>query len=363
MTSHPLSDATSAPKEDELEISLFGKGVGESVIVHLGGGEWMVVDSFINRETGRPIALDYLDRIGLTPKNAVSRVVVSHWHDDHILGTSTLVDELPNAEVFLSAALRLDEIRNLIAASECPAVVPPTGIDEMAQVLRKLGARKRETHVSPSFALAEGRVYKGSHCEVFALSPSGGTFTRALEQLAPFLPAVGTRKRRISHEPNAFSIVLHVCFRGHGVLLGSDLEASSDTSTGWRAIVGLANNFKRSGVFKVAHHGSPNADCDGIWEALLEPSPRAILTPYLAGVCPRPSRQDVDRLRSRTPLVYCAGPSSPQKSRDLSAAALRMIRAGGATIRSCEASIGHVRVRIDGSGSQAVELFGSARQL
>ena len=39
------------PRTDELEVSLFGPGVGECVIVHLGAGEWMVVDSCLDPAT------------------------------------------------------------------------------------------------------------------------------------------------------------------------------------------------------------------------------------------------------------------------------------------------------------------------
>ena len=37
-------DVTRPPAPDELEVSLFGRGVGECAVVHLGSGEWLVVD-------------------------------------------------------------------------------------------------------------------------------------------------------------------------------------------------------------------------------------------------------------------------------------------------------------------------------
>src|SRR5262245_58961005 len=53
------------PASDEVEISLFGPGIGECSVVHLGGGQWMVVDSCIDRSTRRPVALEYLAEIGV----------------------------------------------------------------------------------------------------------------------------------------------------------------------------------------------------------------------------------------------------------------------------------------------------------
>jgi glyoxylase-like metal-dependent hydrolase (beta-lactamase superfamily II) len=58
--------------------------VGESLVVHLGDGDWMVVDSFVDRQTGRPVALDYLTRLGLSPEKVLRHIVISHWHDDHM---------------------------------------------------------------------------------------------------------------------------------------------------------------------------------------------------------------------------------------------------------------------------------------
>ena len=55
------------PRTDEIELSVFGSGIGESLLVHLGFDDWVVVDSCIVRETGQPAALDYLREIGVSP--------------------------------------------------------------------------------------------------------------------------------------------------------------------------------------------------------------------------------------------------------------------------------------------------------
>jgi len=59
------TDAHAPPAVDELEVSVFGPGVGECVLVHFGEGEWMVVDSCLDRATSRPAALDYLTELGV----------------------------------------------------------------------------------------------------------------------------------------------------------------------------------------------------------------------------------------------------------------------------------------------------------
>ena len=40
---------TSAPSAREIEVSLFGPGYGECVLVHLGEGQWMIVDSCVEQ--------------------------------------------------------------------------------------------------------------------------------------------------------------------------------------------------------------------------------------------------------------------------------------------------------------------------
>lgn len=50
------------PQNTQLEISLIGTGggYGESVVIHLGYNNWIVVDSCIDPFTKRSIPLDYL---------------------------------------------------------------------------------------------------------------------------------------------------------------------------------------------------------------------------------------------------------------------------------------------------------------
>ena len=76
MSGGVLSELT-GPRPDEIEVSLLGPGYGESVVVHLGDGEWMVVDSCTGRD-GEPAALKYLDRIGVDPGSAVRMIVATH---------------------------------------------------------------------------------------------------------------------------------------------------------------------------------------------------------------------------------------------------------------------------------------------
>ena len=97
-----------APDEDEVEVTLLGPGYDESVVVHIGHGRWIVVDSCIN-DAGKPQALEYLRTIGVEARCAVSLIVATHWHDDHIRGMAKLVDVCETADFCCAAALRQEE--------------------------------------------------------------------------------------------------------------------------------------------------------------------------------------------------------------------------------------------------------------
>src|SRR4051794_14613649 len=99
-----------APEFEEVEITVLGPGYGESVVVHLGDGDWAIVDSCIDRATDLPASIAYLRSIGVDPTSAVRLVVISHWHDDHIRGLTSTVTACPEARVVCSAAMHDSEI-------------------------------------------------------------------------------------------------------------------------------------------------------------------------------------------------------------------------------------------------------------
>src|SRR5688572_10415690 len=105
------------PWMDELEVSLFGAGVGEALCVHLGFGDWMVVDSCIEATSGQPVALEYLQLIGVDPSNAVKLVVNTHLHDDHARGVAAVLRQCAAATFACSAAATVMELLALIHAS------------------------------------------------------------------------------------------------------------------------------------------------------------------------------------------------------------------------------------------------------
>ena len=51
------SNVNIAPERSEIEVSLFGPGYGESIVLHLGENLWLIVDSCLDPLTRDPAPL------------------------------------------------------------------------------------------------------------------------------------------------------------------------------------------------------------------------------------------------------------------------------------------------------------------
>ncbi len=360
------------PATSELEISIFGPGVGECIVVHLGGGEWMVVDSCLGADAKTAVAIQYLQSLKVNLAEQVVLIVVTHWHDDHIRGMSQLVRACKSARFACSAALKTAEFLTLVAADKYIKFVEhSSGVSEFCDVLECLEERAKSKYSrGPAHWVSEGMVL---HCdgdlgvEVRGLSPSALTVSDSKGEIARLTPKLDGAIRRFRHvAPNDLSVALIVNTPGISALLGADLECGKAPERGWRAV--LASKVRpnvTSSVYKVAHHGSPNADLDDIWDRMTEANPFAVVTPYSRGKTPRPSDADVKRIKARPAIVHCTTWPAiwrPPRRR----AADKTMNEVARTRRALSDRFGQVRYRVPLQGTSTAvsfELFGSAVQL
>src|SRR5882724_1366508 len=300
-----MSDTLSEPPaHDEIEVSTFGPGVGECIVVHLGDGRWMVVDSFL--EDREPVALKYLRTIGISP-SAITDVVVTHWHDDHIGGAAKVLEAATSARFVCSGALNREEFKTLLKAY---ARVPAEGrLSEMVAMLRLNGARSggRRSH-APTWAMDGIYLMNEQNTQVCVLSPSHGTFSLAQQELGRLLPEEGPKLRPVAHTPNCIAVVLWVRVGNFCALLGSDLENTRDPGTGWGGVIG--STLRPTGLasmFKIPHHGSEGADEPAVWSKMLVPGCISVVTTFGALKDPLPRPSDLKRLGERTPHLYATG--------------------------------------------------------
>jgi glyoxylase-like metal-dependent hydrolase (beta-lactamase superfamily II) len=120
--------ADSLPGADEFEVSVFGPGTGESIVLHLGGGAWAIVDSCRYPPTNDPAPLAYLEQIGVSTSQ-VEFVFASHWHDDHVQGLAETLEACPRAEFGCSGAYTGHQFEALTL--EYPRSIKSAPIQEM----------------------------------------------------------------------------------------------------------------------------------------------------------------------------------------------------------------------------------------
>ena len=366
------------PQCGEVEVSVFGPGYGECILVHAGDDDWIIVDSCIDVTTREAVAVDYLSRIGVDPSQAVKIVVATHWHDDHVRGMAATVDACRNATFACSDALNTREFLTLVKAfAPRPMAAHGSGLQEFDGVVRILERRSRDgsgQSYSPVWATADRLLWRrdadvassGLQADVHSLSPSDASNLGARLKLRSLWPAEHRPKRRVAGTtPNLAAVVLWVTAGRQKILLGADLEETSDPYRGWTVI--LDSPTRPNGVataFKVSHHGSANGDHPRIWRELLDKKPTAVLTPFRRSGKRLPTPADIRRICARTPSAYITAPPEVARRRR-SPTVRRMLRQSIRSVQPVHGPMGHVRLRADGSdeGAWRVELFGAAKSL
>ena len=345
------------PGDDEFEVTLLGPGYGESVVLHIGGGTWILVDSCGRADA--PAALDYLRSIDLDPARVVELIVATHWHDDHIRGMARMVEVCANAAFCCASVLCHEEFLTAVHALEGRHVAAVgSGLREIHGTFSRL----REVHSAPTWASANRRLLSTDLCQVWSLAPADAAFADFLRELGRRLPEAGQAETRIrSLSPNEVAVVLWVAVDDIAVLLGSDLERR-----GWSTVVqDAARPAGKASVFKVPHHGSESAHEPGVWERMLDPAPFAMVTPWKRGGRVVPNRLDKQRILTNTPNAYVssAGASTaPVRRRDRMVE--RMVRQSGVRLRRTPTPDGvRLRRRIGARAPWRVELFGFACHL
>lgn len=259
----------SAPLRDEIEVSVFGPGYGESILVHIGEGEWIIVDSCIHPISKEPTPLTYLRRIGVNPAKAVKQVIATHWHDDHIRGLGQIVRECKSAEFVCSASLRPKEFLTLVNAYGPRSMMASSGVQEFYEIINSLKERElfsKNKMIPPKFASSDRCLWRhypnnlgaGQHCSIYSLSPSDASILKAQMEIANLIPHEKEPKRRIAAQsPNYVAVVLWIKIGDIFILLGSDLEETGEPGTGWSVIVSSKTRPSgRASLFKLPHHGS-----------------------------------------------------------------------------------------------------------
>ena len=323
------------PKATEAEITVFGPGYGESVVVHFGDDRWFLVDSTLGNRESKPASIRYLRSLGVDLEDSVELVIITHWHDDHIRGAVATIDACPKARICVSQALTEEEFRKFAGAlSSNTQSAHGSGVDEFIGVVERMmmagRGPLRGSQDKRILSIGAGHLSHNQSFELWTLSPSDFQTTVSEAKFADRQPEAGKAiKRAVPTGPNNHSVALWLVFGDANVILGADLETTADPRAGWDSVVSSKNRPQGPvDYLKVPHHGSVTGHHDGLWEDVLKGNPVAVLTPWNRNKgLPQPP--DIARLGGLTERLFFDGTDehlSPCKARSRSRKADAKIR-------------------------------------
>lgn len=338
------------PKQDEFEIILFGKGIGECILLHIKDNYWIVVDSFLDPASKRPVALKYLESLGLKPSEVIKQIVVTHWHDDHIRGISEILNECPVADFVCSIAIQEREFFKLVALqAQNRTISDGPGAKEFSNIFSLL----KKVNSFPKWAIVDRpltpQAPKIPGVKILCLSPSDkecSTFVAKIASIVSDIKYKNAQEKILYNKSENTAIVLWIDVEDFRVLLGADLEVTRDPDSGWDGVFrspGLPK--EKAKVYKVAHHGSKNAHKDAIWDELLEEQPYALLTPFTRSNLPR--KADVDRILHLTENGFSASQKGSPVPVKRSPAVERTMREVTKSKRIIENRLGAIQINFN----------------
>lgn len=343
---------------NEIEVSVFGQGYGESVLIHIGNNDWIIIDSCADNSKSTPVALEYVRSLGLDPGEVIKLIVISHWHDDHIRGMGMICRECKSAKIIFSSALNCKEFLTLAEVYKGgDGDIIPRGLREFSKVIEGLIETKGRDRIS--WAIADRPVWDNHKleseklwpCNIVSLSPSDHSFTLAQERIADLIYGNGDSTGVLmsnSINPNHISVVIHIVIGDIVVLLGGDLEETKDERTGWNIIVSSSRRPKaKAHIFKIPHHGSKTADNCMVWKEMVHPAPLSLVTSFNWGKCSLPNPDDIKRISAKSSRAFLSGQTKCTASKGRSRLVEKTIKESGAKIYPASYGIGQIKITID----------------
>lgn len=297
------------PESGALTLYILGPGFGESQVVSMPDGAWMVVDAC--DQGGGSATLGLLEHFGV---EKVTRLVVTHPDLDHIDGLVELLD----SDIEIERIWRYPHgslVRDFLG--EWAQEFGSSRYSTLQEVIDRL-----ESHATANRTFSaeyKARTWSsGGSYSVHVIAPTPHDVQRMRDQFNELLDVtkgdadVADRLvsfllgNQWSDRPNIVSLALTIEWGDWKVLLAGDLEEGTSSShSGWSGVLGLLEEDEQLelltdlSVVKVAHHGSDGACCGRAW-ALHSDSRRvqvACVTPFNRGSNQPPHLEALSGLR------------------------------------------------------------------
>jgi len=303
------------PQPNEIEVTLFGKGIGESTLVHFGDGHFAVIDSFINPVSKNPVVLDYLSAIGAS-YDKIDMVVATHWHIDHINGLAKILDTAsPSVKFVTYPIIKEEKFIQYIEAGNKVDIKNMSTTQEFSEIFEMI-VKKRvkldfSSHNKILFNVDKNNISHNNNVYFYALSPQDIELANYLLHLN--IPGKKTMTYSFPDD-NDISVVIWLDIGGNIILLGGDLEDKTTDDSGWKAVIKEHSLTGKADLFKVPHHGSVSSHNADIWSKLLQDKPVSILSVFNRSGLPQIS--DKNRIKALSSQTLIAGAAS-KKMKDL----------------------------------------------
>ncbi len=353
------------PAIDEVEVSIFGPGYGEAILIHLGAGEWVAIDSCINPLNGDVVPLAYLTKIGVALDTCLLHVIATHWHDDHIRGLSNILTAAPKATFFCPGAFTKKEFLYFAVAN---ATADPSTLGNATREVVDIMSLVRDRRKHPRYVARDRLLLKKDApipIKISSLSPDDDRIGEFLRRISAATPLEhDTRRRAQEFTPNDISVAILIESAAGSMLLGADLE--EERLHAWTSIVveSQCHAGVRAGAFKIPHHGSANGHCDKVWTELLDENPIAVLTPWRLGGQHLPQKSDIARILSLTPHAYSTAAPGSLAPTKLNSRVRKSLSERNIKLSLAHPRVGHIRLRRKVTESAwRIEKFGTAIHL
>jgi beta-lactamase superfamily II metal-dependent hydrolase len=344
----PIADLASTLGPDSIHLVVFGPGFGESILVGGPNETWLVVDSLGVPKSDPTLvpAIEFLRTRGVR----ASAVVLTHPHDDHVIGLDRILASYTDGLVGV-----VDISRRSVEGYRA---------DNGRQVLKLANRRKAMSAITGYW-----QSNPSSRWKLTVDDPQRQVGGLSIEVLHPDQAMIDAGLPDPIRSPNPWSAALVVSWRGTRLVLGADLPNDQ-----WQTVLDRPREaqLSRHAALKVSHHGSRDAQHPALLGRSGGHTRHWVVTPWhlMGGILPRLDDGDgTDVLLAAESPVLLTAPgrrltrriTEPVSRRDLSAAVeVRRLPAGLTMELEADADPeeGWAAFTFDGSGTLVGERAG-----
>lgn len=306
------------------EINLLGTGgnYGESLLIHIGNNEWIVIDSCRDPYTKKILPLELIKNKSIDSEQ-IKFIICTHWHDDHIKGISEIFKYATNAELVFSRVSDPRKFFQMLSYDYEKLNYHATNIstEEFNKCVELLEKRDKIFIDASIDRNIYSTFIQGEAIEIHTLSPSDYSAQLFDKHLSYLMKEFVDTNKEIPEEipevnPNHRSVVLLLKLGRHNMILGADLElVENDDRLGWKNILNHSQTLKsidKPIYIKIPHHGSENGFVSELWDNILVEGVTSGLTPWKLGKKELPKEEMINKYKSYTDELFIT--SSPNQS-------------------------------------------------